>query len=201
MRRAIDWNRVHEKLFGRPIGQPERPEQALIRRFAEDFSRAVLKQSSPFVRQVAVEAGKAGLAPQWLPYVFYTLMEAQESWPTMSKGMTRALAIGRDIMKETGAAPSYRGSLQLPPVEAEEAVTKALVGLATWCYSGMTLAIGRDFQKLLKKYEREAARVGENVPEGQEAVYLRVMLTHALDENHTRYPNGYILWRIMHWLL
>ena len=201
MSARIDWNLVHQKLFGRPVGQPEPPEQKLIKRFAEDFSREVLKQSRSFVKQVAVEAGKAGLAPKWLPYVFYTLVESQESWPTTSKGMERALAIGRDIMKATGDTPSYRGSLQLPPSEAEEAVNKALEGLAMWCYSGLAIAIGKAFSKLLKRYAGEVQGLGANVPKGHEDTYLRAVLMQALDNNYTRFPNGNLLWRIMHFLI
>jgi len=196
-----NWKAIHQKLFGRGIGQPETEENKLLARIMKDFEAVVLKQGKAFVRQVAIESDKAGVPMEWLPYIFFLLKEQRKNWPDMPKKQERALAVGRDIMDAAGDTPPYHAALRLPPSEIEEAVDTAFQNLALWCQTILASTIGQGLVKIFKKYAKAIEKLRPDVPKRRGPIYLRAAVMLALETRPTQFPHGLLLWDVLYVLL
>ena len=199
----IDWGVIHQKLYGRPLDESASDVKAdkILKDLAEDWRTAILKQSKPFLVQVAVEANKAGLPLEYLPYVFFVIVEGRKDWPTMSKTIGRPLAVGRDIMAAAGDIPPYRSALTLPPSEHEKVIDQTLQRLGLWCATKMAGAIIMSLSKLLTKYSKKIEKIHRDIPKGMGGTYLRAVLSQTLDNNPARFQDGVLLWKTLTSLL
>ncbi len=134
----------------------------------EAFSSKITARANSVVRQVAIEADKAGMPMEYLQYVYYTLNEQQRRWPNLAKRHKAALQFALRLVNEVGAMPRYHAGIQVPPTEFEATVDTAITALAAWCNSSLFFDILKDYKGILKQFSKpyvkakpECAKVAE----------------------------------------
>ena len=198
------WDRI--KRWWRGTGSPKRDfagptpsEDQVVSDFAEDFVQRVLwAQTTPFLRQVVLEANKAGLPHRYLPYVFMVLDLSYQDWPDMSPSMTRGLKIAVDLLRTQGELPNYRPALSLPPPEFEDAVDRVVQGLGLWSVTGLSAALIRGYASMLKKWSNQMARaVKDTLPADKAGMYLKLLFEEYLRQSPRHFLDGLLLERVL----
>lgn len=140
-----------ELLTGEQTPGGARPELKIFKAMAKDFGGKLKGQGKAVVRKVTTVSNQAGLPPEYLPYVFFVLVEQVQNWPEMMPEQAKALRLGRLLMVEGSAVPNYRGQVQLPPSELEEAVGEILKRVGFWVQSKLSAELVGEYQKLLQQ--------------------------------------------------
>lgn len=188
--------RFYEKLTGKPMEGEAPDELGLTRQVAKDLDKALMPHGSAVTRQVIIEANKAGWPPEYLQYIYFTLMESPESWPKMTPAQTGALNFAKELMTRAGKVPAYHSGLALPDGELEPLVNTILQRLALWAQSGLAALVMKSYQGVLKKNERATQRVVEGrLPPKKALVYLDTLFKRFIKTNPQWFANGDFLRR------
>ena len=182
---GVDWGAVFQKLYGRPAGKPTPPHIRPLQELGKDVLALLEKQHKPIIRQVAVEAAKAGLG-DYLQYVFFLLNEQQNNWPTLPPRQQAALEAVQDILSETGGTPTYTGGLKLPPEELESQTDQALVNIAAWAHTDFRRKVQSEYDATVKRHMPAMSRF---VPLDQKDAFAATMLKALFETTVTQYPN------------
>lgn len=182
---------------------PTPSEDQVVDHFADDFVEHVLWPSSTsFLRQVVLEANKAGIPSQYLPYVFWALVDGRKWWPNMHPMMVKGLRIALSLVRSQGDMPNYRGALSTPPPEMHTALDQTIKGLAMWTLNGWAPSLIGGYTKMLKKWERQMVRaVGDSLPSDKAMAYLKVLFEGYLRKQPGRFLDGMLLERVVFDLL
>ena len=163
---------------------PDLTENQITDKVAEAVADAIEKQSKPFVRQVAIEANKAKVPTEFWPYVFWLIDSAKQHWPTMGAMSRGALELGRDVMRETGDLPDYKGAVVLPPADLEGTLDGALKATAFWAATTMSKAILGAYSKALRYWAPAMAKATEGeLPPDKALPYLKRLFEAQLERN------------------
>lgn len=166
--------RYYLNTWGHPIGTPEPPTHAVLRKVEEDFVQAIESQGKAVIRQVVIEGAKAKLDKKYFQYLFYLIVEEHTSW-SMPKEERSALRIGRDIMTNSGDLPRYRQGMQIPPYEDEVKVAAALYNIARWCRGPLAGILIMAHLECCEKHKKE---YGKLRPEFDKDHVLGVLMGH-----------------------
>lgn len=198
----MSWADFYEQMWGHRLDDPQGEEKVkLLKRVAEDFVNVLDKQGNAIIRQVVLEAQKAGVPSQFYPYVFFSLMEQMRAWPRMSKWLQDALKMVKEILFHSGKTPSYSSSLKLPDVQMEEAVETTLEALALWGGTKFTATLLGEFSELIKKYKPALGKIQPDLDRQlwDDALHTGLLET-ARDRPHTL-PDGLLLNRVLEVIL
>lgn len=192
--------KLWEKWWGK--GQPESPvlgEDEIVFAFAEDLVTEVLWPiTTSTLRQVVIEANKAGLPHEYLPYVFWILVENKNRWPRMHPKEKEALQIALQLVISQGEMPNYRPAMSLPPSEMEPAVDQVVGGLAKWALIHMGSHVAKGYSSLLSHWANRMARAtGDTLPVGKAGMYLRLLFETYLREKPRHFLDGVLLERVI----
>ena len=135
----------------------------------EALSGKIVGRANSVVRQIAIEADKAGMPMEFLQYVFYTLNEQQRRWPSLTANQKKSLNWALRLINETNAMPRYHAGIEVPPTEHEFTVDVAIKELAAWCNTVLFRDVLKDYKDVLKKHAKaygkaspECAKVAES---------------------------------------
>lgn len=187
---TLDWNKAHEILFGYPLGQKEPPELKVVNKAVDGFVDDLLSLGNTVVRQVAIEADKAGLPTETLPYFFFLLDKQAANWPQMSSDDRRGLNLAVAILKESGKMPPYTGVMALPDSQHERAADAALKSLGRWGASKFLANVVGAYQRVLERFERDLRKARPDVPRGSEDAYLNAFIRAALKKRPFSFTHG-----------
>jgi len=194
---AIDWDAAFQKLYGRPAGKPAPPYLATLQAMGKDLIKLLEKQHKVIIRQVVIEATKAGLG-DYLQYVFFVLNERPQEWPNLSPKQRAGLASLQDILSTTGGTPTYTGGLQVPPDDLEPAVDAALTELASWARMDFRKRLMVEYTGLAKKYMPALNRYITLDPKDDFSVTMVKALFEIVVEEHPNlFDQGHFLWSIL----
>lgn len=182
---------------------PTPTEDQVVDSFARDMAEKILwPQANELIKQVVLEANKAGLPHNYLPYVFWLLVEQYRSWPEMHPKASGALKLARDLAVSQMVVPNYRPALSIPPSEYEPAVDQVMKGLGMWALRDMGNALLRGYASTLKKWERLMARaVGDTLPADKAGIYLKTLFEAYLARQPGQFLDGMLLERVVLGLL
>jgi hypothetical protein len=182
---------------------PTPTEDQVVDSFAEDFlTKKVWPQGNQFIKQVVLEANKAGLPHDYLPYVFWMLVEGRKHWPQMDPESAKALRLARDLAMSQGLMPNYRPAMRMPPPELEATVDRVLRGLGFWVLKDMGSALLRDYAASLQKWQGLMAKVvGDTLPAEKAAIYLKMLFETYLKRRPGHFLDGMLLERVVFGLL
>jgi len=125
------------------------PEYPVLKNMDLELNRASWKHARPFYRQIAIEANKFGLSGAGIQYMFWVVFENRKSWPNMGPSLTRALADCIVIAANAGGVPNYSRNLEVPPIDEENLLDKAIVSLANWGSDVLGPALKRDWDRIV----------------------------------------------------
>lgn len=188
----IDWNVVHETLWGHPAGTPEPEIHNLYREIQKGLDLAAQRQGKPFGRQIIIEAHKAKLDKSYYQYLFFVIIEQRRNWPNMPQKEKQALTIARDIMTQFGTTPNYYDNLKIPPRSEELKITLIIHKLAFWCRSTMASELLGVYIKLLKQQSVEYLKLYPGVPPQKVFARLKFLFEKALHETPRIFIDPYI---------
>ena len=191
--------RLWKKWTGKPSYQgPSRTEDSVVDAFATDLAKtAIAPQSKAFVRQVAVEASKAGVPSEYLPYIFWLITEKRDGWPPLDPGQAEALSIARSLTLSEGDMPFYTSTMTVPPVEMESRVDQAIDKVAMWAWGPMSAKMLRGYSAALKKWAPQMASVATELPPDKSATYLKMLFEAHLSRNPDRFLDGPLMERVV----
>ena len=113
--REVDWENVHERMQGYQVGDPVGKKLAdIVTQMGSTVVDFILAQGDTVTTQVLGEMRKARVPGKYAPYVFFTLMEGEEFWPSMTPSQKESLKLALRIEDTADKIPSYSRSLQLP---------------------------------------------------------------------------------------
>jgi hypothetical protein len=157
-------------------------EEGLIQEIAQLLPAALVspKWGHALVRQVTVEANRAGITYEYLPYVFKILMEQPQGWPRVAD--REALFIGREIMARAGVVPDYSRAVVLPPgMEEEDAVDTVIQRMSVWCAGPMYAELSTAYDELLFARTGKVPKATEGaIPKNKGYAWLDTMLKRVL---------------------
>lgn len=193
----IDWNRVHEVLYGYPALTPEPVTHAMFRAIQEGLYDAALAQGKAVVRQIVIEAHKAGIDKTYFQYLFFVLVQEQANWPGLSGRGKDALSTAVDLMVQSGALPNYRDGLQIPPVSEEPKITKTIQQLARWAQGPLAGALQTTYIKLVEKQQKPYLKAFPGTSPQQAYARLTRLFEADLYERPRNYTNPHLTQRIV----
>lgn len=184
-------SRLWERMTGAPhSGDP--PENQILKKVIAEFEAAALAQGKMFGQQVIAEANKAGLPPEALQYLFWTLVEQSGTWDLPAEGR-RALILARDLMVRSDRVPAYHKGFQPVPPALEAQVDQAIARLSIWAQGKMRGSLTKALMASAQKYEAAMAQVlmRHDGLEGKTLVYIYKGLQGAADTQPAwfRYPD------------
>jgi len=180
---------------GQEYQGPSASEDQVLDAFADDFVRNFLWKLGPLaVRQAVVEGNKAGIPPEYLPYLFWLWNEGRSSWPEMTTEEYLALKVAKDLTKPERTMPSYRSALRIPPPELEPAVDKAIKRMAFWGATKLLAVLVRGYNNYLEKWTPAMARaVKAALPKDKAGLYLQLFFEDSVRRQSGQFLSGALL--------
>lgn len=182
------------------LGRSRPSDQEILDNMAQELVQFLLKQGKPIVRQILITANANGFPVEYLQYVFWVLVEGQNNWPSLTREQKDALSLLRSILVNSGDLPSYRSGLEIPPGDTEIALDDTLRDLSIWMQK-MAAPFGREYLKLLKKYEKTVQKNNPDVPKGMGFLHLKAQFETALRNRPQNFSHGQLLHRALSTLL
>lgn len=196
----IAWDRVFEKLYGHAPDQDAPPAYyGVLKKIALDFLDNLTGHSNEIIRQVALEAMKAG-ADEYLQYVFFVFVERTREWPAMPPSKTRALHALRAILVEAGDVPTYTDGLVVPPKELEQDVNQTLIGLAEWAAGPFRMTLDKELLQTIRRHEQELERtlpLGSPVISDMDALLWRAHFQYHLEQHPMAFNKAYLISQVI----
>jgi len=180
---------------GQEYQGPSASEDQVLDAFADDFVRNFLWTLGPIViRQAVVEGNKAGIPPEYMPYLFWLWNEGRSSWPEMAADKYLGLKVAKDLTKAQRSMPNYRPVLKIPPPELEPQIDKALSSLALWAATKMLILLMEGYDKFLGKWTPAMARaVGPTLPKNKAGIYLQLFFEDSVRRQSGQFLSGALL--------
>jgi hypothetical protein len=190
---STDWAKVYEKLYGRPITQPgPLPEAAVMEKVVDAFSDSLLGKGSQIRKQVYMEANKAGLPLNMVPYFLALLNEGSLNWPSMSSDQELGLRLIVDVLKESGAFPAYKMTV-LPGLEYDKPMDNALKNLGLWGQTRFLADLFKDYAAIIKHHQGTFLKARPEVPKGSEGVILNIYVRDSVKKRPHNYQFGHLV--------
>ena len=107
--REVDWEAFYERMYGHPVGDKTGERLAnIVTQMGTAIMDFILGHGDTVVAEVRNQMQKARVPAKYLPYVFFTLMESKEFWPSMTPDQEESLKMALRIMNTAGKTPSPR---------------------------------------------------------------------------------------------
>lgn len=198
------WDKIKRLWRGkRDYEGPTYTEDQVVDKFAEDYVQQYVYPKSPeILRQIVVEANKAGLPHVYLPYVFWLIVEARNEWPDMHPKQAKALQIAEDLVMTQGDMPNYRPAVTLPEPEYEVAVDQVVRQTAMWALGALSASLLRGYAAALKKWAPVmVGAAGGDLSDKEASAYLRMLFEIYLEKRPHQFLDGDLLERVVFGLL
>lgn len=203
--RDVDWEVVYERMYGHPVGDKTGERLAdIITRMGTAVMGFIMGQGDTVIAQVRDQMQKARVPAKYLPYVFFTLVESKEFWPSMTPEQTESLKMALRIMNTAGKTPSYQRGLQVPDfADAEAVMDQVILGLATWADKPLRDILWRGLGQKVKAATPEVQKLLE-IPAPAASTKLILKLRQVARNNPGRIEDHtQLLDRVLdfiHWL-
>ena len=174
---------------------PSPTEDEVVEKIAEDFATVIEAQGKPFVRQVVIEANKAGLPKSSWQYLFHAIAGDPAGWPQMPDVLRNALLFGRQVMSRAGVTPNYRDGLDVPLENLEGQIDQAIKGVAFWVAKEMVGTLHKAYLKLLQKWRRamRAATKDTRLPDDKVLPWAKQLFEAQVERNPMQFRLGNLL--------
>jgi len=198
----MSWTDFYKTMWGHdPDDATGEAFTELVEKAGKHYAQAVGKQGKAIIRQVVLESQKVDLPSEFYPYVFFSLMEHERSWPKMHKRTHEALRMVRDVLAYSGKTPSYKRALVTPELGVEETIGRVLTGLGQWGGSQFSGTLMDLFSKTVEKYFREVGKVKPDLDPQVWDDTLHMGIEEAAYERAHSFVGGHLLNRVLGFIL
>lgn len=129
-------------LTGTPWGGVEKGEDRILKGMEtslfKSLSGALAKEC---IRQMVWAADKEGMEKPELQYLFWTLAEQVESWPSLYARPRRGLLLVKELLTISKKMPNYRQGFAVPREGRDVLIDNALERVAEWAGSKQVAAL------------------------------------------------------------
>jgi len=203
--REVDWEAFYERMYGHPVGDKTGERLAnIVTQMGTAIMDFILGHGDTVVAEVRNQMQKARVPAKYLPYVFFTLMESKEFWPSMTPDQEESLKMALRIMNTAGKTPSYQRGLQVPDfADAEAVMDQVILGLAVWADKPLRDILWRGLGQKVKAFAPEVEKILK-IPATDSATKLLLKLRQVARNNPGRIEDHtQLLDRVLdfiHWL-